>query len=88
VQQNNVQIQETQKLIAFIQRPQQKTIRDILDCRAIEMPDLEEMARGPPRWLAIQEAQEFIQAHPEAYPEEDSDQTAHLKEVAYFLNPP
>jgi hypothetical protein len=33
-------------------------------------------------------AQEFIQAYPDAYPEENLDQTAHIIEEAYFLNPP
>jgi len=75
-------------LIAFMQRPQQETIHAILDCLAIEIPDLEEMARGPPRWLFIQQAQAFIQAHPDAYPEENLDQTPQINEEAYFINPP
>jgi len=76
------------KLIAFIQRQQQEIINAILDCLNVEMPDLEEMARGPPRWLAIRQAQEFVQAHPDAYPEENLDQTAYINEEAYFINPP
>lgn len=76
------------KLIAFLQRPQQEAIQAILDCRAIEIPDLQEMARGPPKWFAIQQAQEFVQAHPDAYPEENLDQSAPISEEAYFINPP
>jgi hypothetical protein len=76
------------KIIAFIQRSQQKEIQGILACRSIKMPDLKEIARGPPRWLAIQEAKAFVQAHCQAYPEENLDQTAHINEEDYFLNPP
>jgi hypothetical protein len=76
------------KIIAFLQRPQQETIQAILECLKVEIPELEERTRGPPRWLAIKEAQAFVQAHPDAYPEENLDQTAHINEEDYFLNPP
>jgi hypothetical protein len=78
----------TMKLIAFIQKSQSEVIHALTDGLKGEIPDLEEMARGPPRWLAIQESKAFVLAHPQAYPEEDLDQTAPLNEEAYFLNPP
>jgi len=76
------------KLIAFISRNQKEIIHALTDGLNVEMPDLEEIARGPPRWCAIQEALQFIQAHPDAYPEEDLDQTAHINEEDYFVNSP
>jgi len=79
---------EKMKIIALISKNQQEIIHAILDCLKVEIPDLEEMARGPPRWFAIQQAQELVQAHPNAYPEENLDQTAHINEEAYFVNPP
>jgi hypothetical protein len=79
---------ETMKLIAFISRNQQEIIQAILESRKGEIPDLEERTRGPPRWLAIQQARAGIQDHPEAYPEEDLDQSAHIQEEDYFLHPP
>jgi hypothetical protein len=76
------------KLIAFIQAQQQEMIHAILDTRSIRIPDLQERTRGPPRWCTIQQAHQFVQAHPDAYPEENLDQTSHIKEEEYFINPP
>jgi len=76
------------KLIALISRSQQEIIHAILETLSSKIPDLEEMVRGPPRWLAIQEAKTWIQDHPNAYPEENLDQTALINEGEYFINPP
>jgi hypothetical protein len=40
----------------------QEIIRAILECLNVEMPDPEQRARGPPRWLATREAQAFVHA--------------------------
>ena len=76
------------KLIAFINKEQAQVIDAILTSLNIQLPDFEEMARGPPKWLQIEEAKEHMAENPESYPEEDIDQSQGMDEDGYFKDPP